>query len=295
VVTLLRARRTDDLADVDIALFGIPFDLGTAFYPGARFGAAAMREASRMARLVNSSTKVAPCDLARIADVGDAPVTPFGIEENVDVITRFASSIVAAGAIPVGVGGDNTITLPILRAAAANGPLGLVMFDAHVDFFDEFYGSRLNHAVPIRRAVEEGLIDPRRSVQIGIRGPLLGADDWDWGREVGIRTITMDDYEALGRDGTIAEVKAIIGTEPVHVCVDIDVLDPSEAPGTGFPESGGMRMRDVQVIMRALTGHPVASIDLCEINPGLDPSRTTVINGLNLLFELVCLAAAGRS
>lgn len=296
VATLLRAVRTDDLEQVDIALFGVPFDLGTAFTPGARFGPAALREASRMGRLVNSSTGVAPFDLARVADVGDTPVTPFGIEPNVDAITAFTRRIVDADAIPVAVGGDNTITLPVLRAAAARagGPLGLVMLDAHVDFFDEFYGSRLNHAVPIRRAVEEGLLDPRRCVQLGIRGPVLAADDWHWGHEVGIRTITMDDYDGLGRAGAIAEIRRVIGPDPVHVCVDIDVLDPSEAPGTGFPESGGMRMRDVQVILRALTGHPVTSVDLCEINPMLDPTRTTAVNALNLLFELVCLVAAGR-
>ena len=294
LATLLRATRTDELDALDIALFGVPFDLGTAFRPGARFGPAAVREASRMARLVNSATKAAPFDLARIGDVGDVDVTPFGIEPNVDAITRFAERIVAAAATPVAIGGDNTITLPVLRAAAQDGPIGLVMLDAHVDFFDEFYGSRLNHAVPIRRAVEEGLLDPHRCVQLGIRGPVLAADDWDWGTEVGIRTITMDDYESLGREGTVAEIRRIVGDQPVHICVDIDVLDPCEAPGTGFPESGGMRMRDVQVILRALGGMKVASVDLCEINPGLDPTQTTMVNALNLLFELVCLAALGR-
>ena len=294
VATLLRARRTDDLQSVDIALFGVPFDLGTAFTPGARFGPSAVREASRMARLVNSATGVAPFDLARIADVGDAPVNPFDLMGSVDSITGFVATLKASGAIPVGVGGDNTMTLSILRGNHSGVPTGLVMFDAHVDFFDTFYGSSVNHAVPIRRAVEEGLLDPRRCVQVGIRGPVLAADDWNWGKEVGIRTITMEEYEALGRDGVIAAISDTIGDQPVHVALDIDVLDPSEAPGTGFPEAGGIRMRDLQVLLRSLTGKHVASVDICEINPMLDPTRTTMVNTLNALFELVCIAAAGR-
>ncbi|MFM8349522.1 MAG: arginase family protein [Actinomycetales bacterium] len=295
VATLLRARRTDDLSEVDVALFGVPFDLGTAFSPGARFGPSAVREASRMARLVNSSTGVAPFDLARIADVGDAPTNPFDLAGSVESITEFVTQLHSAGALPLGIGGDNTMTLSILRGNHGGAPIGLVMFDAHVDFFDSFYGSTLNHAVPIRRAVEEGLLDPRRCIQVGIRGPVLGADDWAWGREVGIRTITMDEYEDLGRDGVAAAIAETVQGMPFHLALDIDVLDPSEAPGTGFPEAGGLRMRDLQVLLRSLTGMPVASIDICEINPMLDPTRTTMVNVLNALFELTCLAAAGRA
>lgn len=294
VATLLRARRTDDLASVDVALFGFPFDLGTAFTPGARFGPAAVREASRMARLVNSATGVAPFDLARIADVGDAPVNPFDLAGSVDSVTAFVRRLREVGATPVGVGGDNTITLSILRGNHSGSPIGLVMFDAHVDFFDTFYGSRLNHAVPIRRAVEEGLLDPARCVQVGVRGPVLAADDWAWGQEVGIRTITMEEYEALGRDGVMEAISRTVGDRPFHLALDIDALDPAEAPGTGFPEAGGLRMRDLQVILRTLTGKRVVSADICEINPMLDPTRTTMVNTLNALFELVCLAAAGR-
>ncbi|MFM8351179.1 MAG: arginase family protein [Actinomycetales bacterium] len=295
VATLMRARRTDDLSDVDIALFGVPFDLGTAFTPGARFGPAAVREASRMARLVNSSTGVAPFELARVADVGDAPTNPFDLPGSVDLITGFVSRLRAAGALPIGVGGDNTMTLSILRGNHRGSPVGLVMFDAHVDFFDSFYGSSLNHAVPIRRAVEEGLLDPTRCIQIGVRGPVLAADDWEWGRHVGIRTVTMDEFEVLGRDGVTAAITETVRAQPFHLALEIDVLDPSEAPGTGFPEAGGLRMRDLQVLLRSLTGRPVASIDVSEINPLLDPTRTTMVNTLNAIFEVLCVAAAGRA
>lgn len=247
-----------------------------------------------MARLVNSSTGVAPFDRARIADAGDAPTNPFDLAGSVDSITDFVRRLRVAGALPLGVGGDNTMTLSILRGNHSGTPIGLVMFDAHVDFFDSFYGSTLNHAVPIRRAVEEGLLDPLRCIQVGIRGPVLGAEDWSWGRKVGIRTITMDEYEALGRDGVAAAIVETVQGGPFHLALDIDVLDPAEAPGTGFPEAGGLRMRDLQVLLRSLTGMPVASIDICEINPLLDPTRTTMVNVLNALFELTCLAAAGR-
>jgi guanidinopropionase len=295
VATLMRARRTDDLAEVDIALFGFPFDLGTAFTPGARFGPSAVREASRMARLVNSATGVAPFDLARIADVGDAPVNPFDLVGSIDSVSDFVTRLREHEVLPIGVGGDNTITLSILRGNHTQNPVGLVMFDAHVDFFDSFYGSRLNHAVPIRRAVEEGLLDPARCVQVGVRGPVLAADDWDWGAEVGIRTVTMEEYDDLGRDGVIDAIQEVIGDQPFHLALDIDALDPSEAPGTGFPEAGGMRMRDLQVILRSLTGRPMVSADICEINPMLDPTRTTMVNTINALFEITCLAAAGRT
>ena len=194
-------------------------------------------------------------------------------------------------------GGDHTVTLPILRGLVADGPVGLIHFDAHADTLDELLGHRINHATPFRRAVEEGLIDPKRTVQVGLRGTRYGEDDIQYGYDAGMRIITMDDFDDMGRKQVIAEIRRVVGDEPAFLTFDIDGLDPTCAPGTGVPEPGGLTMRDAQVVLRGLQGVNLIGGDVCEVVPALDPQGMTALNAANLMFEILCIlaeAVAGR-
>jgi guanidinopropionase len=295
IATFMRAARAEIASPLDIALVGVPLDLGATYRSGARHGPAGVREASRLIRQVNPSTAVAPYRLCNIADVGDAPTHPLSVEHSVELVQAFFARIHDVGAAPVAVGGDHVVPLPILRAIARGRPLGLLQIDAHADTFDEFMGTRCNHATFVRRGIEENLINPQRVVQVGLRGTRYGDDDLVYGRQAGLRMITMDEYETLGRRSVIDEIRRVLSTGPVYVTIDIDGLDPKEAPGTGVPEPGGLSMRDMQVILRTLTGLEVVGADICEVVPGLDPTGITCINAANLMFELTCLVAAARS
>ena len=294
IATFMRAARAELTSSIDIALAGVPLDLGATYRSGARQGPAGVREASRLIRQVNPTTGVAPYRLANIADVGDAPTHPLSVEKSVEVIEAFYSRIYTAGAVPVSVGGDHTIPLPILRAIAKSGPVGLIQIDSHTDTFDEFMGTRYNHATFVRRAIEEKLLDPRRVIQIGLRGTRYGDDDINYGAEVGIRMVTMDEYEQIGRAAVIEEIRRTIDGKPTYISIDIDGLDPKDAPGTGVPEPGGIMMRDAQMIFRALTGIDFIGGDICEVVPSLDPTGIICINAANLMFELTCLAAVAH-
>ncbi len=293
--TFMRAQRRNVTKDLDIALVGVPFDLGLTFRPGARHGPSGVREAARLIRAVNPTTGVAPFRLCNVADVGDAPTHPLLVDKSCELITAFYNRIHAAGAWPLSIGGDHTVPLPILRAVAREQPLGMFHVDAHADTFDEFMGTRVNHATFVRRAVEEGLIDPKRSVQVGLRGTRYGDDDIGYGREVGITMVTMDDYEDMGRDAFVQLSLDLLGDAPCYVTIDVDGLDPRDCPGTGVPEPGGISMRDMQVILRSLTGINAVGGDVCEISPPHDPFGMTCINAANLMFEIACLMAANRS
>ncbi len=293
--TFMRAQRHPVSAALDIALAGVPFDLGATFRPGARHGPAAVREAGRLIRAVNPATGVAPFRLCAIADVGDAPTHPLRVEESCGMIQAFFADIHAAGAWPLAIGGDHTVPLPILRAIAPGRPLGLFHVDAHADTFDSFMGTRINHATFVRRAVEEGLVDPRRTVQVGLRGTRYGDDDIGYGNEVGITMVTMDEYEAMGREAFIERAREVLGDEPCYLTIDIDGLDPRDCPGTGVPEPGGIAMRDMQVILRALTGINAVGGDICEVSPPHDPVGMTFVNVANLMFEMACVLAHNRN
>jgi guanidinopropionase len=244
---------------------------------------------------VNPTTGVAPYRLCNIADVGDAPTHPLNLERSVDLVEEFYRRIDAIGAAPISIGGDHVVPLPILRAIARDRPVGLLQIDSHTDTFDEFMGTRINHATFVRRAVEEGLIEPRRVLQLGLRGTRYGDDDIVFGDQAGFRMIQMDEYESLGRTSAIEEIRRVLASGPVYISIDIDGLDPKDAPGTGVPEPGGIPMRDVQMILRALTGAKVIGGDICEVVPSLDPTGITCINAANLMFELACLVAKARS
>ena len=295
IATLMRAARAELAPPLEVALVGVPLDLGATYRMGARHGPAGVREASRLIRQVNPATAVAPFRLCKAADVGDAPTDPLDVVRSVALIQAFFERIHALGAVPVAVGGDHTVPLPVLRAIARDRPVGLIQFDAHADVFDDFMGSRINHATFVRRGIEEGLIEPARSIQIGLRGTRYGEGDLDYSRAAGIRVITIDDYERLGRDQVIMAIREAVGAGPAYLTFDVDGLDPTEAPGTGVPEPGGLSMRDSQVILRALTGLQIVGGDVCEVAPPLDPSGLTCINAANLMFEILCLVATTRA
>jgi guanidinopropionase len=293
--TFLRAARVPIERPLGIALAGVPFDLGATYRTGARQGPAGVREASRLIRQVNPTTGVAPYRLCNIGDVGDAPTDPLSIERSVALIGEFYQRVHAIGAAPVSMGGDHTVPLPILRAIGKDRPLGLIQVDAHADTFDTFMGTKVNHATFVRRAVEEGLLDPARIIQVGLRGTRYGDDDLVFGRTAGLRMMSMDEYEAMGRAAAVQEIRRVVGDGPVYITIDIDGLDPTDAPGTGVPEPGGISMRDVQMMLRGIDGLNIVGGDVCEVVPSLDPTGITCINAANLMFELTCLVAVARS
>ena len=295
IATFMRAARARVAPPLEVALVGVPLDLGATYRMGARHGPAGVREASRLIRQVNPSTGVAPFELCKVADVGDAPTDPLDVVRSVALIQAFFEPVHALGAAPVAIGGDHTVPLPVLRAIARDCPVGLIQFDAHADVFDDFMGSKINHATFVRRGIEEGLIEPARSIQIGLRGTRYGEGDLDYSRAAGIRVVTIDDYERLGRDQVSAAIKEVVGAGPAYLTFDIDGLDPTEAPGTGVPEPGGLSMRDSQVLLRSLTGLEIVGGDVCEVAPPLDPTGITCINAANLMFEILCLVATARA
>jgi guanidinopropionase len=290
--TFMRTPHVPDGDGVEIALVGIPFDLGSTNRAGPRHGPAQIRDMSRLIRQVNASTHVAPFKLCRVADIGDAPVNPLDLMGSIDSITAFYRSLKKRGIVPVSAGGDHTVTLPILRGIVTDGPVGVIHFDAHADTLDSLLGSTINHATPFRRAVEEGIIDPKRTVQIGLRGTRYSDEDIQYGYDMGMRIITMDDFEAMGRAKVIEEARKVVGDRPTYVTFDIDGLDPVFCPGTGAPEPGGLTMRDAQVVLRGLMGLNLIGGDVCEVSPPLDPSGHTALNGANLMFEILCIVAA---
>jgi guanidinopropionase len=291
----MRLPRIDELQHVDIGIFGIPSDSAT-FRGGTRDGPAAVREASRAIRRVNPSTGVSPFDLANIADLGDAPVNVLDIAGSIAATEQFTRRLRSARVAPVAVGGDHSATLPVLRGLFDGTPLGVLQFDSHADIQDVFFGLKDTHASVMRRAHEEGLVDPRRVVQLGLRGTrFFGADDIQYGVNAGFTAITYDEYEEAGRAATIDRIREIVGGGPLYITYDVDGLDPTEAPGTPAREPGGLSMRDSQVILRSLRGLDVRGGDVCEVAPSLDPSGLTALNAANLLFEIVCLVAESRT
>ena len=280
---------------VDVALVGVPFDGGTTNRPGARHGPREIRNQSSLVRRVHHVTGLSPFDQVRAGDCGDVPVNPLDLHGALDTITAFFGKVHGAGARPLVVGGDHLITLPVLRGIAKE-PAGLIHFDAHSDTYDEFFGNRYNHGTPFRRAVEEGLLDPKRMVQIGIRGAISDAGNYDFARAAGIRIIFIEEFMTRGVDAVMAEARSIVGTAPTYISFDIDALDPSFAPGTGTPEIGGITTREAQTMVRALAGVDIIGADLVEVSPPLDPSGLTALTGATLLFELLCvMAGASKS
>lgn len=289
--TFMRCPRVSNPQGVDVGLIGVPFDLGTGFRTGARQGPAQIREMSRIIRRVNATSRIAPFRLCSVADMGDAPVNPFDLLVSIDQITDFFRKLTEGGVAPISAGGDHTVTLPILRGMYTGTPFSVVHFDAHADTLDDYLGTKINHATPFRRAVEEGVIDPKRTIQIGLRGTRFGDDDIQYGHDVGMRIVTMDDFEEMGRKAVIEEARRVCGDGPTYITFDIDGLDPVYCIGTGVPEPGGLSMRDAQVIIRGLQGLDIVGGDVCEVLPLADPSGHTALNAANLMFEMLCVVA----
>lgn len=291
VATFMRVPRHGIDPEIDIGLIGVPFDLGLNYRSGPRDGPAAVRDASRLLRLAHPTSGVKPYDLCKVADLGDAPVNPMSKDKSLSLIQEFYGDVRAAGIRPISIGGDHTVPLPVLRALAKNGPVGILQIDSHADILDELVGDKVNHATIMRRGHEEGLIDPNRVVQIGLRGSRFGDDDLRYGQEAGYRCITIDDYEEMGRAAAIEEIRGVLGSGPVYITLDIDGLDPSYCPGTPVPEIGGLTPRDVQVMLRALGDCDIIGADICELAPCYDPTGITAVTAASMMFEMLCLVA----
>jgi guanidinopropionase len=295
IPTFMRAPLIDDLSDFDIAMIGVPYDGAVTNRPGARHGPREIRNASSMMRSIHPSTRINPYELCHIGDGGDVPFTrAYDIEgAHTDIEARF-SEVRLAGLAALAAGGDHSVSLPILRALAPEQPLSLVHIDAHTDTWDEFMGSRYSHGAPFRRAVEEGLIDPKRTVQIGIRGAQNSSEGWDYSADSGMRVLFMEDVTGMGIDAVADEAKRIVGEGPTYLSFDIDSLDPAFAPGTGTPEVGGFTTVESLALLRGLRGLHLIGADVVEVAPAYDPSGTTALVAATVMYELLCLLAEAR-
>ena len=293
IPTLLRAPIAETLDDLDIALAGVPFDAAATNRPGARHGPREIRNQSQLTRRIHPTTRVDPFKECRVADVGDVRFdNVFDLEAAHATIERFFSRIHQAGARPLTAGGDHSITYPILRAIAQDGPLGLIQFDSHPDTWDDWMGSSVHHGAPFRRAVEDGLIDPKRTVQVGLRGPQNDTWGWDYSVESGMRVIFMEEAARMGIEEVVAETRRVVGEGPVYLSFDIDGIDPAYAPGTGTPEIGGFTTLEAQRFLRGLRGLRLAGADVVEVSPPFDPSGNTALAGAGMMYELLCLMVA---
>ena len=281
--------------EVDIGLIGIPWDGGTTNRAGARHGPRQIRDLSTMARNAHHATGIMPFKLCNCADLGDTPVNPVDIEDTLGRVETFYREVAERGIVPLTAGGDHLVTLPVMRALCNREAVGMVHFDAHTDTLDRYFGeSKYTHGTPFRRAIEEGLLDPRRTVQIGIRGALYSNEDKDWGLEQGIRVIEIEEFHDLGIDAVIAEARRVVGNGPTYLSFDVDALDPVYAPGTGTPEIGGLTTYEAQRMIRGLRGLDLIGADVVEVSPPFDMSGNTALVAVTLMFEILCLLAESR-
>jgi agmatinase len=293
VRTFARLPLLDEVGRADVAVLGAPFDGATTFRAGARFGPAAIREASLLLRPYNEALGLAPFAAVQVADAGDAPASPIDVAAAHRAIEQAARAVTETGGRVIGLGGDHSVSLPLLRAAsAAHGPLALLQLDAHTDTWDSYFGSRYTHGTVFRRALEEGLIDAGSSVQVGLRGSLYSAEDLRENRELGFATLLAREINGTGVDGALELIRTRLGS-PVYVTIDIDVLDPAFAPGTGTPEAGGLTSREVLALLHGLAAQQpqVVGADVVEVSPPYDPSGITGVAAANIAYELIGLAA----
>lgn len=292
IPTFMRAPFSEDWRGVDVGLVGVPFDGGVTNRTGARHGPREVRNMSSFVRKVNQSTKAAPFDTCRVADLGDAWVrSPYNLVGSLGEISDFYTRLHQAGIVPVSCGGDHSVTLPILRGIASRRPVGMVHFDAHCDTGDDYMGSRFHHGAPFRRAVEEGLLDPRRVIQIGIRGSLNDPDLWKFSHDSGMRVVYMDEFYEMGVERVVAEARRVVGDGPTYVSFDVDGLDPAYAPGTGTPEIGGFSTLEALMMIRGLRGLDLVGGDVVEVAPPFDQTGNTALVGATMMFEILCVVA----
>ena len=286
----MRLPGTSDPADLDVAVVGVPLDAGTSNRPGARFGPRGIRAESVLIRPYNMATRAAPFDSLRIDDTGDVAASPYDLEAAVDAIETHYDSLLAHDLVTASIGGDHTVVLPILRSMAKkHGPVGLVHVDAHTDINDTMFGSKIAHGTPFRRAVEDGLLDTSRVVQIGVRGTGYAADDFDWSREQGFRVVQAEECWHRSLEPLMAEVRDQVGGGPVYLSFDIDGLAPAFAPGPGTPAVGGLTMPQALEVIRGCRGLDLVGCDLVEVAPIYDTSGMTSLVGANLVYEMLCV------
>ncbi|MBD3145976.1 agmatinase [Microbispora bryophytorum] len=290
--TFARLPRLDEVGHADVAVVGVPFDSGVSYRPGARFGPSAVREASRLLRPYNPGLDVSPFARMQVADAGDIACNPFDIREAVETVDEAASGLMEGGTRLVTIGGDHTIALPLLRAAARrHGPVALLHFDAHLDTWDTYFGAEYTHGTPFRRAVEEGILDTEAMCHVGTRGPLYGKKDLGDDRRLGFGIVTSADVMRRGVDEVADALRQRVGGRPLYLSIDIDVLDPAHAPGTGTPEAGGLTSRELLEILRGLAGADLVGADVVEVAPAYDHAEITSIAASHVAYDLIGLLA----
>ena len=289
VATFFRLPIIKELNKLDYAICGVPWDGGTTNRPGARHGPREVRNASSLIRTYHPISLKSPYDQFNIADIGDCPVNPADLQDSLIKIKNFYTNIVNSNTIPLSIGGDHLVSLPILRALAKKQPIGMFQFDSHSDTWDTYFGGfKYTHGTPFRRAIEENLIDPKKYVILGLRGGLYDPNDMTWAREQGITIITTDEYYKMGFEESMNIVKEIIGDTPSYFTFDIDGIDPTFAPGTGTPEVGGINVREAQMIIRELVDINFIGADVVEVSPPFDVNNMTSLVGATIAFEILC-------
>ena len=277
------------IKDVDIGIIGVPWDSGTTNRPGPRHGPRQLRDASTMIRAQHPVSGIRPYEKLNCADLGDVSINPADIEDSMARITSFYKKLIEKGIKPLTAGGDHLTSLPVLRALAEKAPLGMIHFDSHTDLFHSYFdGTMFTHGTPFRRAVEENLLDPKRVIQIGIRGTQYDSEDLDFANSVGIRVIKIDEFFDRGIEEVMAEAREIVGENETYISYDIDFIDPAFAPGTGTPEVGGPNSYEALKVVRELAGVKIVGADMVEVSPPFDPSSNTAYLGVSVMFELLC-------
>jgi agmatinase len=293
--TFARLPRLDEVPRADVAVLGVPFDGGVSYRPGARFGPEAVRSGSKLLRPYHPALDVQPWSRCQVADAGDLVANPFDLDEAVRAVQAGAEGAYRRADRLVTIGGDHTIALPLLRAAHARfGPVALLHFDAHLDTWDTYFGARYTHGTPFRRASEEGLLALDRSAHIGIRNSLYGPTDLTQDRELGFAAVSTLDIARRGVDEALDRVRARLGDSPVYVSIDIDVLDPAHAPGTGTPEPGGLTTRELQLLLHGLVDLPIVGADVVEVSPAYDHAQLTALAAATVVYELLALLSLSK-
>ena len=291
--TFARLPRIDQVERSDVAVLGVPFDSGTSFRPGARFGPEAVRAGSKLLRPYHPALEVEPWTALQLADAGDIAINPFDIVEAVSQIETAANDLYSKANRIVSIGGDHTVALPLLRAAhARHGPVAVVHFDAHLDTWDTYFGARYTHGTPFRRASEEGLLALDHCAHVGIRNSVYALADFDDDRRLGFATVSTLDVARRGVDEAVDRVRDRVGGLPMYVSIDIDVLDPAHAPGTGTPEPGGLTTRELQMILHGLADLDLIGADVVEVSPAYDHAQLTALAAANVVYELLGMFAA---
>ncbi len=282
----------EEAKGIDIGVVGVPWDGGTTNRPGPRHGPRQMRDQSAMVRRMHQVTQVVPYDLANVADLGDCPVNPANVDDALKRVEIYFKKLVAQGIRPLSAGGDHLCSLPILRAVGEKKPVAMIHFDAHTDLYDSYFGGfKYTHGTPFRRAIEEGILDPKRTIQIGLRGSMYDNDDFEYGEKMGVRLVRIEEAMEKGPKAIMAEARKIVGDSEVYVSFDIDMLDPVYAPGTGTPEIGGFTTFQAQQMLRELRGLNIVGADVVEVSPPFDASGMTAYAGTVMMFEIMCSMA----